>query len=153
MGLGRPARSEIKGLTIEYLWNDTHGVEVRVSADNGVFAASADAYVNHGWLEMFAEKIKGFPKHSFDVREEQFGETSSLQSGIILSGIYLKFRADAFGRVVVDASIKSNENDVEQSANLFFWAEASAVDHFVRELHGVARAKAGVAALPDSARI
>jgi hypothetical protein len=61
------------GFRFEVRWNDEDVFKVRVTAWNGAFGGSADAYVPIGGLTEAAAKLEGFPRQPSDIRELQFG--------------------------------------------------------------------------------
>jgi len=122
------------GINIQVLWYDADVFEIRVSAWNGAFGGSVNAYVPIGGLGEAASELAGFPKSSSDVREILFGNFGPEWAG---GAARIRFYCnDSAGHALVEASLESDQrNDTKvQTATLFGPVEAAAVDNFVAEL-------------------
>ena len=74
MLLGAIRDAITEGFRFEFLWNDNDVFQLRIRAWNGNFGGTADVYVPIGAIAEAAEKLEGFPRHTSDKRDLQFGE-------------------------------------------------------------------------------
>jgi len=74
MLLGAIRDAIMEGFRFEFLWNDNDVFQLRIRAWNGNFGGTADVYVPIGAIAEAAEKLEGFPRHTSDKRDLQFGE-------------------------------------------------------------------------------
>ena len=138
------------GFQFEFLWNDNDVFEIRVAAWNGQFGGSADVYVPIGGLAEAAAKLEGFPHQPSDTREIQFGAFGREWAG---GGVSMRFYCkDGAGHGLVEARIESDYRAAHtaQSALLFAYIEAAAVDTFVTELRCLETKLCGTALLRAS---
>jgi hypothetical protein len=142
------------GFRFEVIWNDDDVFKVRVSAWNGAFGGSADAYVAIGGLTEAAAKLDGFPLQPSDTRELQFGAFGPEWAGGAASMCF--YCKDAAGHALVEARIESDHlrdhsgGNKAQSVFLVAPIEANAVDSFVSDLRRLEADQCGVALLRAS---
>ncbi|HKT88144.1 MAG TPA: hypothetical protein VJQ59_06895 [Candidatus Sulfotelmatobacter sp.] len=135
------------GIHVQVLWSDADVFKIRVSAWNGAFGGSVNAYVAIGGLRKAAAEIAGFPKNSSDIRELLFGNFGSeWAGGAVRVHFYCK---DAAGHAFITASLESDfqKGEKAESVTLFGAVEAAAVDDFVMQLKQVEAEQYGSAFL------
>ena len=140
------------GLLIKFLWSDIDVIEIRISASNGEFSGTADAYIGWDGLAQAASVLAGFPNSINDVRELTLG---TMDPGFASGGASMRFFCkDSSGHAVAEVVISSEDERLThgwsrpaQSAHFFAHIEANAVDEFVRELSAFDPHDSGVASL------
>jgi hypothetical protein len=122
------------GLTFEVVWSDEHLVELRVHADNGRFAATAECYEAVDCLASLADAMRGFPRSREDRRELTIGATDPAWPG----HVRLTLRCiDGSGHCVADVDVHATDGLVRHAparAAFSVPIEPAAVDAFVAAL-------------------
>ena len=136
------------GIRFTLLWSDPDVLKIRVSAWNGMFGGVADVYEGVREMTRAAEKIRGFPLTTSDVRALEFGAFGPKTAG---GGVKMDLSCtDSVGHAIVDLSLESDYwSGSAQSVHAKLHIEAAAVDEFVAELEKFGAA--GVAALKATA--
>ncbi len=112
-------------------------MEVRVTAENGRYKASADVYVYTNGLLDAVKALESFPKDSQDTREILLGaEGPKFAGGSVRLGFYCK---DLAGHTAFRATIEDDydHKDRAQSATVFVDFEPASLDQFLIELRRV----------------
>jgi hypothetical protein len=134
------------GISFEVTWLDDDVVEMRVRADNGRFAGTADCYCDHEDLARLAEALRGFPASLGDRREFVVGTFDPDYAG---GGAKLVLRcSDMVGHVVADVTLRSDGRSSAghpETTSLSLPIEPAAIDAFVAGL-GRIRLDVGVTA-------
>jgi hypothetical protein len=151
------------GIHIEVVWSDVDVIETSVSAWNGAFGGVTRIYVGIGALKEAAERLRGFPQNTTDIREVAFGQFDPAGLGGVdtfASGVSMRFHCiDGAGHAYLDARLQSDNRAgtsrargrrpgrTIQSVALVMGIEAAAVDTFVEELLRLEPTHAGAAYL------
>ncbi|HKV47066.1 MAG TPA: hypothetical protein VJN69_03160 [Candidatus Acidoferrales bacterium] len=123
------------GIEFRIIWSDSDVVKIRVSACDGEFSGSVEAYAVVGGLNGVAERLSGFPQSPSDMREVTLGAFDRKVAG---GGLRMKFHCvDSAGHAFVEATLYTNQEKggTVQMAVLSVPVEPAAIDIFVRELH------------------
>ena len=137
----------MEGFRFEFLWNDDDVIQLRIRAWNGNFGGTADVYLPIGAIAEAAEKLEGFPRHTSDKRDLQFGEFGPESAGGAVSMRF--FCKGTAGRTFVEATVESHQQASQPAEHARFFAsiEASAVDDFVVGLRRLETERRGIACL------
>lgn len=121
--------------------------EMRISAWNGLYGGSTDAYVERSQLQEAAARLEGFPAGPADTREVIFGAFGVEFAGGAVSMLF--YCADRSGDPHVESKIEAGHITAGtlQSAILSLPVDAAAVACFVADLRRLAEGRAKVARL------
>lgn len=133
-------------LKLEVIWKDDVMFELRVTASNVDFFGRTEVYDQSESLSQFASNLKGFPNENKTV----FYEAGKKDS-------YADFSMKCYpigriGRIGVEIHLESNvpteyRQEEKNKVKLEIIVEASAIDHFQRELCNLAKKQEGSAIL------
>lgn len=139
----------VPGLRISVVDPDPDYLGIEVLAASERFAGMTQIYAGIGELLGLAEKLKGFPARSEDLRVHELGSREGRGAGGFCG---LTFRCrDRAGHVVVDVLMRDDAGRYPAGeAEFRFGAEAAAVDEFVEGLRRLERDAAGRAWLVGS---
>jgi hypothetical protein len=121
------------GISIEVEWFDNDVAGLWISAANGRFAGSAQAYAAPGFAAEMAELLLGFPEAVGEKREWECGTFDATLAG---GGVHFTFAAtDSRGYVTIKVQLRADpRREGEESASFDIRAEPAAIDAFVQAL-------------------
>lgn len=134
-------------LSLKYFWEDDHLLEISISANNKLFSAKTEVYINYEDLIDFGVKLKGFPSSSNNPFSIEFGK----KGGYSYFGIKI-FTYDKSGHCAVFCEFEENDNNklaesVRNESKLAFRIEPSQIDVFSEQLIKFGNKKIGYAEL------
>lgn len=138
-------------LKLEHVWEDESMIELRVSADDGVFSGATQIYSSWDALRDLRNRLEGFPASTDEVVEEVVGEPGGV--------FYLRLRffcIDGSGHAKAEVELeKSHQEDgaagFRPKVKLYIPFEAAMMDRFVSQIDVLLAAKKGWAQLTESA--
>jgi hypothetical protein len=129
------------GLTITSVWDDEDVLLLEISASNGPFAGTVQAYAAVDAPSRWSAVLAGFPANREDEREIVTGAFSPGYAG---GGAALRFAVrDAAGHCSVSVRLRAGDHaPAPASAEFIIHVEAAAIDRFVSELRAMSMSTA-----------
>ncbi len=124
------------GVEIRILWFDQDIVEVRITAANARFSASADLYCTPGFAKELSEAIQGFPRTTSDTRRAGLGgDDSDPNCG---SASFEFTCRDKMGHCDLKVSLREDDRERSPGSAAFtIPVEPGPIDEFARQLQAM----------------
>jgi hypothetical protein len=129
------------GVAVTLVWDDEDVLLLEISASNGLFAGTVQAYAALDAPSDWSAVLAGFPANREDEREIVTGAFSPGHAG---GGAALRFAVrDAAGHSSVSVRLRAGDHAfAPASAEFIINVEAAAIDRFVGELRAMSMSTA-----------